>query len=387
MKRWIVILVGLMVLLCGCAAAQQSEPTEQTVPTTVTVPPTTVPPETEPPETEPVDPVEQLLSAMTTEQKIGQIFLAVSPGEASEWWQRDYNLGGLVLMSYDFENETPESIRGIIRDHQSASSIPMLIAVDEEGGSVCRISTNPAFRTEPFASPRDLYRRGGMSEVLDTETEKAAMLWDLGINVELGPVCDISRRTRAFMYSRSLGEKPDVTAQFVEGMLDRLADFSVGGVLKHFPGYGDNLDTHRGIAQDWRSLAQLEGYDLLPFAAGIGHGCGAVLVSHTVVHAMDSDLPASLSPAVHEYLRQNMGFDGVIMTDDLNMAAITMKYGAGEAAVLAVLAGNSMICSGSYPEQYDAILEAVNSGRISMEQLDSAVTYVLRWKQQLGLLG
>ena len=136
---------------------------------------------------------------------------------------------------------------------------------------------------------------------------------------------------------------------------------------------------------DNRSLEELEANDLIPFAAGIEAGCGAIMVSHTIVEALDEVLPASLSPAVHQYLRETMGFHGVILTDDLVMEAITEQYGAGEAAVLAVLAGNDLLCATDYAVQYEAVLQAVLDGRIDMVTLDNAVKHVLNWKIELAL--
>jgi len=162
--------------------------------------------------------------------------------------------------------------------------------------------------------------------------------------------------------------------------------YSLGSCLKHFPGYGNNTDTHTGIAVDSRSLEELESHDLLPFAAGIQAGCDAILVSHTIVEALDPSSPASLSPAVHDYLRNTMGFTGVIITDDLVMQAITDAYGAGEAAVLAVLAGNDLLCSTEYAVQYEAVLAAVLDGRIDIDTLNNAVRNVLEWKIELGLI-
>ena len=202
----------------------------------------------------------------------------------------------------------------------------------------------------------------------------------------MAPVCDIATKAGSFMYTRSLGESPEITGQFAAETVKVMAEYGVGSVLKHFPGYGNNADTHTGIAVDQRSLEELEGCDLIPFAAGIEAGCDAILVSHTIVNALDDTLPATLSPAVHAYLRETMGFDGVIVTDDLVMQAITDSYGAGEAAVLAVLAGNDLLCSTEYALQYEAVLEAVEKDRISGEMLDDAVLRVLRWKQELGLL-
>ena len=130
----------------------------------------------------------------------------------------------------------------------------------------------------------------------------------------------------------------------------------------------------------------METRDLIPFTAGINAGADAILVSHTIVEALDKELPASLSPAVHDYLRYSTNFNGVIITDDLVMQAITDTYGAGEAAVLAVLAGNDLLCSSEYTVQYEAVLDAVLEGRIDIDTLNNAVRRVLQWKIDLGLL-
>ena len=202
----------------------------------------------------------------------------------------------------------------------------------------------------------------------------------------MAPVCDITTDPGAFMYKRSLGQSPEVTGEYIRSTVELMSQYGIGSVLKHFPGYGNNTDTHTGIAVDHRTLEELEHVDLVPFAAGIDAGCGAILVSHTIVEALDSQLPATLSPAVHDYLRNELGFQGVIVTDDLAMQAITDTYGAGEAAVLAVLAGNDLLCSTEYQIQYQAVLEAVQNGRISEEQLNEAVLRILRWKADLGLV-
>jgi beta-N-acetylhexosaminidase len=262
----------------------------------------------------------------------------------------------------------------------------MLIAVDEEGGTVTRVSRYPQFRDKRFDSPRNLYQRGGLELLLSTEVEKCALLSSLGINLNLSPVCDITTDPDAFMYDRSLGQPPYATAYFTKTIVDIMKEYQVGSVLKHFPGYGNNTDTHTGIATDLRTLTELEAVDLVPFSAGIIAGCDAILVSHTIITCLDDTQPATLSPTVHDYLRNTMGFEGVIVTDDLVMQAITDTYGAEEAAVLAVLAGNDLLCSSEYRIQYPAVLEAVQSGRISLEQLDRSVMRILKWKMELGLI-
>ena len=381
MKATLLCLI-LLILLSGCGQAQPAEASIPPATQPVTEPPT----EETPPATEAPDPLEALLAMMPTEYKVGQLFLARCPVGTALEDIKTYHLGGYVLFGRDFHNQTPESLEKALGQYQLASSIPLLIAVDEEGGTVTRVSSNPAFRESVFPSPRSLYDSGGMEAVLEAEAEKAALLKSLGINVNLGPVCDITTDPGAFLYSRSLGQTPEITGEFIGKTAEIYRNAQLGAVLKHFPGYGNNPDTHTGIAVDKRTLEELEARDLVPFQAGMDAGCGAIMLSHNIVTALDPDFPASLSPEVHKYLRETMGFDGVLVTDDLAMGAITQTYGAGEAAVLAVLAGNDLLCSTEYAVQYQAVLAAVEENRISTEVLDAAVMRVLRWKQALGLL-
>ena len=387
MKKFFCVILCL--LLCGCsvqpmpkASSRATLPPEPSAQVT-TQSPTQVP--TQAP-TLPPDPVDLLLSGLTTEEKVGQLFLARCRKETAAEDIAQYHLGGLVLFDRDTEDETPESLRQTLERYQEAATIPLLIAVDEEGGSVVRISDKPAFRDAPFSSPRSLYEGGGMEALRTAEVEKDALLSDLGINVNLAPVCDITTDPAAFLYDRSLGQSPELTCQWVQIAVEEGQTYGIGCVLKHFPGYGNNADTHVGIAIENRSLEELEAQDLLPFAAGMEAGCGAVMMSHIQVTALDAEYPASLSPAVHRYVRETMGYNGVLVTDDLVMDAISVPYGVGEAAVLAVLAGNDLLISSDFPEQYAAVLEAIREGRISEEQIDNAVRRVLLWKQSLGLL-
>ena len=386
--RYVALLIS-MLLLVGCAAPLPAEDDAPPSTPSQAVPETsevvqTVP--TEPTPTEAPDPVRQLLNQMTLEERVGQLFFARCQPDTALTDIQTYHLGGFVLFASDFEGQTPDSFREKVEGYQSAASIPLLLGVDEEGGTVTRISRYSAFRSSPFPSPRTSFAQGGMEQVLAVETEKCQLLRSLGINVNLGPVCDISQDSEAFMYARSLGQDAQTTASFVSQTVDIMYQYQIGSVLKHFPGYGNNTDTHTGIAVDTRSLEALESQDLVPFAAGIEADCGAILVSHTIVQALDDTLPASLSPAVHQYLRQEMGFEGVILTDDLVMQAITDQYGAGEAAVMAVLAGNDLLCSTDYAIQYQAVYDAVMAGRIALDTLNATAGRVLRWKINLGLL-
>ena len=162
----------------------------------------------------------------------------------------------------------------------------------------------------------------------------------------------------------------------------------VAAVLKHFPGYGDCENTHSGIAYDDRSIEQFRECDFLPFKAGIAEGCGAVMVSHNIVRCMDSELPASLSPAVHKILREELGFDGVIMTDDIYMKAITEYTGgdAAYAAVAAIKAGNDLIISTEYQLQIHAVLKALKEKELSRKELEKSAVRILKWKRDKGII-
>ena len=156
--------------------------------------------------------------------------------------------------------------------------------------------------------------------------------------------------------------------------------------LKHFPGYGGNADTHTGSAYDERPYETFTESDFLPFEAGITAGAGAVMVSHNIVACMDDTAPASLSAPVHDILRDELCFNGVVMTDDLNMQAVLQYAGGEDAAVLAVLAGNDMIITPNMEEQALAVRSAVEDGIITQERIDESVLRILVWKMNLGII-
>ena len=394
--KYFLSVFSLLLLLSGCqytvpqeqATIPEETVTQATPEAIITTHPTsvTIPTEETTTPTDPVFDPQTLIDSMTLEELVGQIFLARCPEVDAAEEIAKYHLGGYVLFGKDFQNESYDSIQKKLVSFQEAANIPILIAVDEEGGTVTRISSFSQFRDRPFPSPRALYDAGGMELILSTEAEKCMLLKSLGINVNLAPVCDITTTPGAFMYSRSLGQPPAVTGAFAAELCDLMAQHKIGSVLKHFPGYGNNTDTHTGIATDSRSLEVLESSDLIPFRAGIASGCDAILVSHTIVSCLDPSAPASLSPEVITYLREKLGFQGVIITDDLVMDAITDLYGPGESAVLAVLAGNDLLCSSEYKVQYQAVLEAAQAGRISRQQLEESVSRILHWKYKLALL-
>ena len=329
---------------------------------------------------------ESILAEMTLEEKVGQVFFARFPSDGAAEDAGKYHFGGYILFGRDFEGKTSGEVTEMISGVQSNARLPLLIGVDEEGGTVVRVSDNPQLRDEPFDSPKNIYESGGWEAISNTAAEKAQLLKSLGINVNLDPVCDLVSDSASFMYDRSFSGDAEMTGEFVRRTVKEYSRNKLGSVLKHFPGYGENSDTHTGIAVDGRELYELEQNDFIPFAEGIKAGADCVLVSHNIIIKVDEEYPASLSETIHNILREKLNFDGVIMTDDLIMEAITDYTGDENAAVTAVKCGNDLLISSNYEEQYPAVLNAAESGEISLSQLEASVKRILVMKLRLGII-
>lgn len=327
-----------------------------------------------------------LLQTMSLREKISQMMFIRCPADNDAATIAALQPGGVLLFAANTQNESPFSLSAKIAAMQEAATIPLLVGVDEEGGIVCRISSYQQYRTERFASPQRLYQQGGMELIAADSVEKSQLLLSLGINVNFAPVADVSNSTNDFIYSRSFGQDAAATADYIRCVVSNMEQEGIGAVLKHFPGYGNNADTHIGIVTDPRPVSTFYSSDLLPFQAGIEAGADFVLVSHNLVTAFDSSYPASLSPAIHELLRDELGFSGLIITDDLSMGGITDLYSPSESAVLAVAAGNDLLLSSNPALQIEAILSAVENGQLNEDLIDLAVGRILRYKIEQGWL-
>ena len=328
----------------------------------------------------------EILGGMTIDEKVGQMFIVRIPDNNTTQDVSTYHIGGYIMFGRDFAGKTKDQVIQTINTWQANAEIPLFIGVDEEGGIVNRISTNPDLRAAPFWSPQDLYAEGGLDLIRSDTQEKAELLHSLGINLNFAPVSDVSQNPNDFIYSRSFGQDGTATAEYVRNVVEVMQEQKMGSVLKHFPGYGNNTDTHTGVAYDNRPYETFTSSDFLPFQAGINAGASMVLVSHNVVSAIDNQSPASLSPRAHEILRNDLGFDGVIITDDLVMDGVRSFAGDAEVAVKAVQAGNDMLCCTNFWEQIPAAINAVNSGQISEERINESVLRILRLKISLGII-
>lgn len=377
----ILVSIAFLCISCNTDNSSGSKETVSTAEQSSTVQPTTMS-EEELAEKR----IDNLISSMTVEEKVGQMFFVRYPDVNAEEQVLEYSLGGYILFGKDFDGKTREEITENINICQKIAEIPLLIGVDEEGGTVVRVSSNENLREAPFLSPRDTFANGGWSAIEEDASEKADLLLSLGINVNLAPVCDVTSDYNAFMYDRSFSSDTDEVSEFVKKVVEISSKKKLGTVLKHFPGYGNNEDTHTGIAYDERDFQLLEETDFKPFKVGIESGADCVLVSHNIVNSIDSKYPASLSEESHKILRNQLEFDGVIMTDDLSMGAITDYTGTENAAVLAIKSGNDLLCCSDVEEQYPAVISSVQSGEIPIEQINNSVKRVLKWKQKLGII-
>lgn len=293
-------------------------------------------------------------------------------------WERllGEGLGGICLFGSNTASGGAAALSAAIR----AVSPNAVIATDEEGGDVTRLYYDAG---SPFLGAAAL----GAADDLELTRATAAMigtaLADCGIDLDLGPVADVnSNPDNPVIGARSFGADPSQVAKHVVAWVDGLQSAGVAACLKHFPGHGDTgTDSHLALPRIESSLEVLDGRELVPFAAAAA-GAASVMTSHIVVDALDADLPATLSPHVLAHLRDALGFDGVIVSDALDMAGASAVRGIPEAAVLSLIAGADLLCIGADKDEalvrsvQAAIVEAVASGRLDEVRLSEAVRRV-----------
>lgn len=335
-----------------------------------------------------------VMESMTMEERLGQCFMLHYPGDGSGTAAQaavyidKYHIGSYLVFAAMFDGATPDSVRAKISAAQERSKIPMLFAVDEEGGRVVRISKFSQFRSTAFPYSQDLKAAGGgtPSAVPGDVAEKATLLSGLGLNVNLAPVADISQPS-GFIWSRTWGEGAWLTGDYVGVCSDAYNGTGVGNALKHFPGYGrTGADTHADANVNTISKNAVYWHELAPFYAGVDAGADSILVTHNIMQAFDASNPCSLSPAIYDIARSWMGYDGVIMTDDLAMGAITKYVAEGQASLRALQAGADIAMTPSPDKDIPVALAAMQAGTLSEAEVDAKCRRVLAWKAELGLL-
>lgn len=317
----------------------------------------------------------EILKNMTIEEKIGQLLLARIPEKEKIDTIKNYHIGGYILFGRDVNNKSKYELIDEIKNYQNNSKIPLLIAIDEEGGTVSRLSSNKNIITNPFLSSQEIYKNNGFDGIRNDTINKSKILYELGINLNLAPVADVSINEDDYIFKRSFGKNADLTSKYIETVISN-TDYKVSYTLKHFPGYGNNKDTHKGIAIDDRTYSSFEQNDFLPFIAGIKRNVNSILFSHNYMNCVDKINPASLSPNVHNILK-NLNFNNIMITDDISMNGlkdVEDKY------LKAVLAGNNLLIVTDFKEAYNEILNAYRDKKISDSMINYLVLKNISWK-------
>ncbi|TLQ51010.1 beta-N-acetylglucosaminidase [Lacticaseibacillus casei] len=342
----------------------------------------------------------QYISKMSLDEKIGQMFVSRTPQDTAQARAdvAKYHLGGLIVYGADFtsvEGSTPEAaqtaFKNKLQSFQDSAKLPLLIGVDQEGGSVSRLSQNPLIANgRAFPSPQALFAEGGMAKVTQEAQQVGTILKNLGINWNYAPVADSTADTDSFIYPRTIGQDYTATADYISQVVPAWQNTGIAATVKHFPGYGSAVDTHTDFAVVTKSEEAFEKEDLLPFKAGIDAGVDSIMIAHIVMQSVDPVYPASLSKSVvTDLLRDKLGYKGLIITDALGMGAIT-KFAASHnnvpVDVLAVAAGNDCIMNDDYATAIPQIHQAVTSGQLSEQAIDQHVFRILSLKRKLGLL-
>ena len=396
MRRLAAVLCLTALLLWGCASSVP----ETTAPVQTAVPETTIPETTAPPTTEAPDPEEVLLSSMTLRQKVGQLFI-VRPeavtGRAEGYTEvtdgmkaalEQYPVGGFALFA---ENITgPEQLTAFNAALRDACEIAPFLAVDEEGGLVARVANHYAFDVPRYRNAASVGSSGNPRDALVMGDAIGGYLREYGFNMDFAPVADVNTNpNNPVIGTRAFSSDPETAARMAASMADGLRQQGIVPVYKHFPGHGDTAqDSHVGLAVTYKTEAQMMSCEWLPFREAGPLEC--VMVAHVAAPELTGDMtPATMSrEIVTGILRQKLGFEGLVITDSLEMGAVTESCTSGEAAIAALNAGcDILLMPMDLAAAFDAVVSAVENGEYPMERLDETVLRILRFKADSGILG
>lgn len=344
-----------------------------------------------------------VLGKMSLREKVGQLFIVRpealaenSNAETAPATDRvddavisrieEYPVGGIALFSRNITSA--EQLPMFISDLQSSSKYPLFIAVDEEGGRVARIANSDFFNVASYKSMEDIGKSGDASKAEEVGRQIGSYLKELGFNLDFAPVADTNTNPQNIVIGdRSYGSDPALVARMVSAQLDGMHDSGIMGTLKHFPGHGDTKDdTHSGYVSVNKSWDELKACELVPFISALDKA-DTIMVSHITVTSIDK-LPSSLSyEIITRKLHNELGYNGVIITDSMAMGAVADSYTSDIAAVMAVKAGADIILMPeSLEKSFNAVLNAVNSGEISISRIEESAERVLTLKAKYKLI-
>lgn len=339
--------------------------------------------------------VEELLAELTVEQKVCQLFCvrpealtgvgqAVQAGDATREALASRPVGGIVYFGQNILDA--DQFCTMLADTAAMEvPVPLFFAVDEEGGPlVARIANSGAFDVPSFPAMAEIGVSGDVTAAFEVGDTIGGYLAEIGLNLNFAPVADVLTNPDSVIGTRSFSSDPEVVAAMVEQVVVGLQGRGVSAAAKHFPGHGDaGADSHTGAAVSERTLDELRTCEFVPFAVAIEAGVDFVMVGHiTTPNAAADDLPASLSPtAINGWLRDELGFDGVVVSDAMNMGAVTQLYDSGEAAVRFVQAGGDLVLDpDNFEDAYQGLLSAIEAGDVPVSRIEESVRRILRVK-------
>lgn len=354
--------------------------------------------------------VEKRLAQMSLREKVGMMFFIrpealdtaayynsaqdlvdISLQEVNERMRetaQNYPMGGIILFGHNIKDEP--QLRQFMQDLRALNGHPLL-GVDEEGGRVARIARNPNFHVPKFPSMASVAASGRSSDVGNAANTIGKYLKDFGFDIDFAPVADVNTNPQNIVIGdRAFADNPQEASPMVKSYLKGLQKAGIIGCLKHFPGHGDTqADTHFGYAMSRKKWEEIRDCEMVPFRAGIRAGAQMIMTAHvSLPNVTGSNVPCTLSPLImKDKLRDEMKYDGVIITDAMEMGAIIRQYSVEDASVMAIKAGVDMLlCVREYPQVFETVLAAVQRGEIPEKRIDDSVRRILRLRQKAGLL-
>ena len=338
------------------------------------------------------------LSEMTLKEKVGQLFNirpeVLSPGtsgyvtkgtQAMKDTFQEYPCGGITIFAGNITN--PTQLKNLTSFLHDLDNYPLL-CIDEEGGRVARIAKNSQFNVPKYQSMEAVGKTGDPANAYNVGDVIGTYLLSYGLDVDLAPVSDVNTTPlNVVIGDRAFGSDPQLVASMVSEYLKGLRNSKVEGCLKHFPGHGDtSTDSHYGYAESLKTWPELAACEMIPFQKGIEAGTKLIMTAHiSLPNVTGGAIPSTLSPLIlQEKLRGELGYKGIIITDSMGMGAITKEYSAGDAALLALEAGVDILLDPEdYRAAFDAVMDAVEKGRITMSMLDEKVSRILELKKSI----
>ena len=361
----------------------------------------------------PVDEVEAQLQKMTLREKVGQMFYvrpecldttihfnALSGIDSSaddikeiklqavnatmRGVNEKYPVGGIILYAHNIKDEA--QLAQFIPEIRALKGSPLL-CIDEEGGRVARIANNDNFNEKKYESMGAIGATGDPQNAYECGNTIGTYLRRYGFDIDFAPVADVNTNPENIVIGqRAFSDDPAIAAPMVTNYLQGLKDAGVTGCIKHFPGHGDTkADTHYGYAQSMKTWDEMLNCEMVTFKAGIAWGCQLIMTAHIAVpNVTGSDVPSTMSPVIlQDKLRGELGYQNIIITDAMEMGAITQQYSCAEATVGCILAGVDIVLGPqNFVVAFDAVIAAVENGTITEERINQSVRRILKLKSK-----